>query len=276
MQAPFEENNLPAIALNRARDHWDAPKLVSKYKNGRHGPDWQHYTVAEGHAINLALAAAWDQLELQPGDRVAIMAKNRPRWIFTLNSLLLTNLCAVTVYPTLTAEEAGFILRDSGARYVVVDTSERAERIKSVLDTLPELQGIVIMDALDAPPPPPCIAFDDLLAQGKEQVDEAHRHDVVRAIGPEDTAAIIYTSGTTGTPKGVVLTHGNFLSQRPLQSSFDLGPDDIFPTTCPSAIASDSPPTSSARPPCRRRWLSPTGSSPRTSATPCRRSGPLF
>lgn len=227
MLTSFEENNLAAIGLNRAREVWHEQKIVSKYRLGRHGADWQTYTVGEAYECSLALAAAWEQLGLQPGDRVGIMAKNRPRWIFTLNSLMLSNLCAVTVYPTLTADEAAFVLRDSGARYVVVDSVARAELVRSKMDSLPDLEGIIIMDA-DGPSAAPFQSFDALVAIGKRHQDEAKRHDIVRGISPDDTAAIIYTSGTTGTPKGVMLTHGNFLSQRPLQKSFDIGPEDVF------------------------------------------------
>lgn len=224
----FEENNLAAIGINRAREIWDETKLVSKYKNGRHGTAWQSYTVREQAEIQFQLAAAWRALGVERQERVGIMGVNRPRWVFTINSLLLTDLVAVPVYPTLTADEAAYVLRDSGARYVVADTLEQARKIASVKDTLPALRGIFVMDALDSEPEAPIASFDSLLAVGAAKSDDEATYATVRSIGPEDIAAIIYTSGTTGPPKGVVLTHGNFLSQRPLQTAFNLGPDDIF------------------------------------------------
>lgn len=225
----FEENNVAAIGMNRAREVWNEAKLISKYKDGRHGPDWQSYTVSEQVGIQLRLAAAWRALGLQRQDRVAIMAVNRPRWIFTLNSLLISDLVTVPVYPTLTAEEAAYILRDSGARYVVTDTLAQAQKIAGQMDALPALQGIFVMDALnDAAPIAPISGFDALLTKGEANADDEATYATVRSITPNDIAAIIYTSGTTGPPKGVVLTHGNFLSQRPLQTAFNLGPNDIF------------------------------------------------
>lgn len=228
MNTNFEENNLTAIALNQARLRWNEPKIVSKYRNGKHGTEWQTYTVGESLDQSFALTAMWEHLGLTPGDRIGIMAKNRPRWIFTLNSILLGNFCAVTIYPTLTADEAAFVLRDSGTRYVVVDSMERALLLQSVLDSLPDLEGIVVMDACESPVKAPLYSFDEFVAEGRKHHDEGRRSEVVRSITPDDAAAIIYTSGTTGVPKGVVLTHRNFLSQRPLQTSFDLSPDDIF------------------------------------------------
>lgn len=224
----FEETNLAAIGMNRARSVWNEVKLISKYKHGRHGETWEAYTVADQAEIQLALSAGWRQLGLQPQDRVAIMAKNRPRWVFTINSLLMTNLVTVPIYPTVTPEEAAFILRDSGARYVVVDSLAQAERIAAVRGDAPALEGIYVMDALASPPSAPIEPLDGLLALGRPEVNLDGICQTIRETTPEHLAAIIYTSGTTGVPKGVMLTHGNFLSQRPLQTSFNLGPDDVF------------------------------------------------
>lgn len=224
----FDETNLAAIGLNRAREVWNETKLISKYKNGRHGTEWQGYKVSEQTEIQFRLATAWRALGLQRQDRVGIFAVNRPRWIFTLNSLLLSDLVAVPVYPTLTAEEAAFVLRDSGARQVVVGSLEQAEKIASQRENLPALEGIHVMDALDGPAPAGIGTFDALLDLGGEQPDREAIYATVRSTGAEDIAAIIYTSGTTGNPKGVVLTHGNFLSQRPLQRAFSLSADDVF------------------------------------------------
>lgn len=253
MHPGLEESNLVAIGINRACGVWDEVKLVSKYKNGRHGEAWQAYTVAEQAEIQYRLAMAWVRLGLDPQDRVAIMAANRPRWVFTISSLLMANLVAVPVYPTLTADEAAFILRDSGAKLVIVDSLLQAGKLASVMDALPDLQGIYVMDRLDQLPDAPIHTFDSLLESGPDHVHPKEFYDRVgslapgdagaavftrvatqqlydriRGITPGDTAAIIYTSGTTGQPKGVELTHRNFLSQRPLQKGFNVGPADIF------------------------------------------------
>ena len=247
MAPALEESNVVTIAFNRFRDIWDEPKIVSKYKNGRHGGEWQSYLVSEQMTIDFRLAAAWIRLGMMPGERVAIMAVNRPRWIFTFHSLLVARLVTVTVYPTLTAEEAAFILRDSGSKYVVVDTLAQAEKVLSVKDALPELRGIYVMDWLEHEPEAPIGSLDALLATIPEALDAKAMIEGlsgpapapgpgiaeqvcarIRGIEPEDTAAIIYTSGTTGLPKGVLLSHRNFISQRPLQEGLDISRNDIF------------------------------------------------
>ena len=234
-------------------DIWDEVKLISKYKHGRHETDWQTFTVGEQAEIQCRLALAWMRLGMLPGERVAIMAVNRPRWIFTLNGLLTAHLTAVPIYPTLTAEQAAYILEDSGSKYVVVDTLAQGEKILSVMGRLPQLKGIYIMDRLERRPDPPLHPFDALLESVPEPID-ARRLYVrarmgapetgdeascaeegsellcrrIRGIQGEDVAVIVYTSGTTGKPKGVMLTHQNFLGQRPVQKGFNVSPDDVF------------------------------------------------
>ena len=253
MQDACELRNVVDSVIYHTLDVWDEVKLISKYKHGRHGTAWQSFTVAEQAEIQCRLAIAWMRLGMLPGERVAIMAVNRPRWIFTLNGLLAAHLVAVPIYPTLTAEQAAYILKHSGSKYVVVDTLAQAEKIASVLDRLPRVKGIYIMDTLERQPESPLYAFDALLALAPEPIDArdiyvrardrapaegegvppsddgaallCHR---IRGINGEDLAAIVYTSGTTGDPKGVMLTHQNFLSQRPVQKGFHVGRDDVF------------------------------------------------
>lgn len=228
MYPEIEETNLAAIALNRSRDIQDETKLISKYRHGHHGAEWQSYGVAEVCETQNALFAAWDALGLARQDRVAIMAQNRPRWIFTFNSLIMADLIAVPIYPTVMPEDAAYILRDSGAKYLVTDTLAQAQRVAAVMESAPDLKGIFIMEALETDPGGALRTLDSLIAEGRPKVDLEAIVARVHGIAPEDTAAIIYTSGTTGNPKGVMLTHGNFLSQRSLQTSFNLCADDVF------------------------------------------------
>ncbi|OQC02151.1 MAG: Long-chain-fatty-acid--CoA ligase FadD15 [Candidatus Hydrogenedentes bacterium ADurb.Bin101] len=253
MQDDCELRNVVDSVIYHTLDIWDEVKLISKYKHGRHETAWQTFTVAEQAEIQCRLAIAWMRLGMLPGERVAIMAVNRPRWIFTLNGLLAAHLVAVPIYPTLTAEQAAYILNHSGAKYVVVDTLAQAEKIASVLDRLPRVKGIYIMDVLERQPDAPLYAFDALLALAPEPIDArdiyvrardrapaegegvppsddgaAQLCERIRGINGEDLAAIVYTSGTTGDPKGVMLTHQNFLSQRPVQKGFHVGRDDVF------------------------------------------------
>ena len=224
----FEETNLSAIAFNRINRYWSKKTLISKFENGKYTGKWQQFSYADFADSLEKLCGAWIEFGLEPGDRVAIFGKNRPRWMHTSLSLLACGLVIVPVYPTLTAKDAGYILKDSGAKYVVTDTGEQAEKILAVKDNLPELRGIYVMEEVAASPDDGIGNFEDLLRVSKENTysDEVIRR--IRAITGDNLAAIIYTSGTTGRPKGVMLTHGNFLSQRSVLKTFDLNDNDIF------------------------------------------------
>jgi long-chain acyl-CoA synthetase len=224
----FEETNMTATSYNCARRMWDRVRLVSQYKDGRHTGEWQEITTAEMAEEDLRLATAWRMLGVERQDRVAIMSPNRPRWVHTIQSLLMVDAVTVTVYPTLSAEEAQYLLEDSGAKYLVVDTLARAHELLPVVEAVPALRKVVVMEPVAENDEEKILAYDDLVAMGAGNVDQEALFEIARTITPDHLAALIYTSGTTGHPKGVMLTHGNFMSQRIVLESFDLSEDDIF------------------------------------------------
>lgn len=223
----FAETCIAAIALNRAKEHRGRVKYLSMYHNGRHVGAWHKVLWDDSVDQQLRLAAAWQKLGFKPGEKVAIIGKNRPRWADAFSSLPFARLVAVPVYPTLTPADTLFVLADSGARAAVVDTLEQAKKVLSIKDRLPALEKIFVMDPLD-PRDDLIGAYDDLLASTDGPIDRNALTAAVHATETDDPVAIIYTSGTTGRPKGVVLTNGNFLSQRVVLPSFNLNADDVF------------------------------------------------
>jgi long-chain acyl-CoA synthetase len=115
----------------------------------------------------------------------------------------------VPLYPTLTPDQIGYMLRDSGAKVVVVSSSEEYDKLEEAGD-LPDLEYVVVMDAGDYPDANsfPALMKDAVAKQARDAGFDA----MVAAVGPEDLATVIYTSGTTGVAKGVMLTHGNLAS----------------------------------------------------------------
>lgn len=140
------------------------------------------------------------------GDRVALLSENRWEWPVTDFAVLAIGGVDVPLYPTLTAEQIGYMLRDSGAKAIFVSSAEQYEKILQAGE-LPDLQYVVVMDQGQHDG---AISFADLMkdAATKQQPD-ADFDAMVKAVRPEDLSTIIYTSGTTGEPKGVMLTHGN-------------------------------------------------------------------
>ena len=146
---------------------------------------------------------------LGKGDRVAIISENRWEWPVTDFATLAIGGVDVPLYPTLTPEQIGYMLRDSGAKVAVVSSQEQYEKLTHAGD-LPDLEHVVVMDGGTFEG---AESFASLMAgaEGKQQRD-AEFDVMVKLVQPEDLATIIYTSGTTGEPKGVMLTHGNLAS----------------------------------------------------------------
>ena len=224
----FDEKSMAAAAFNRLGQHWNEVKLVAMYRDGRHTGQWESHTVREQAEERHHLTTAWGMLGVKPQERVAIMAQNRPRWICAAKSLLPANIIMVPIYPTLTAQDAAFILRDSGARYIVVDTMDQARKILSVFGELPDLQKVFVMDPITERTDERVAPYDDLIAMAKGRVDMQAIFRGIREIREEDLAAILYTSGTTGRPKGAALTNANLLSQRVLLPCLNFRSDDVF------------------------------------------------
>lgn len=171
------------------------------------------------HVKKAAAGFAW--LGLHPGDRVGLIFDNRREWI--ISSLALTGQGIVDVPRGAdTANlEVVMILAHSGSRGAVVDTMERATALASAHGELPSLEFIVVLDGDAAKIAeankarlPRILLFDELLARGADRLAHGIDDFALRApnVKSEDLLTLVYTSGTTGAPKGVMLSHGNVLS----------------------------------------------------------------
>ncbi|HZY62254.1 MAG TPA: long-chain fatty acid--CoA ligase [Edaphobacter sp.] len=170
---------------------------------------WKPISSAELYGRVRALAEAFKGWGLRKGDRVIILSENRWEWAVTDFATLAIGGVDVPLYPTLTADQIGYMLRDSGAKVAVVSSREQYEKLTRAGD-LPDLEHVVVMDKGDFSN---AESFAALMegAQAKQQHD-AEFDAMVKVVRGEDLATIIYTSGTTGEPKGVMLTHGNMAS----------------------------------------------------------------
>ncbi|MGD3110585.1 AMP-dependent synthetase/ligase [Streptomyces sp. YGL11-2] len=164
---------------------------------------WRDITAAEFAAEVRAVAKGLIAHGLEPGDRLAIMARTTYEWTLLDFAAWAAGLVTVPIYPTSSAYQAQWILQDSAARACVVETVDEARLISAVRTHLPALGNLWQFNTG---------AVAQLVDAGRDLPDEAV--DARRAaLTPPALATLIYTSGTTGRPKGCALTHANFFAE---------------------------------------------------------------
>ena len=173
------------------------------------GGTYQPVSTAELVDRVRRLAKALEELGVQPGDRVALMAENGPHWPTVDFAALCIGAVVVPIYPTLLPDQSSYIAADCGARIAVAETADHLEGFLAHADELRAVQQFVLVRGESADPR--VVSLDALLARGAGN-DPDRFEEKARAVEPDDLATFIYTSGTTGTPKGVMLTHRNIAS----------------------------------------------------------------
>ncbi|MEL6706449.1 MAG: long-chain fatty acid--CoA ligase [Bacteroidota bacterium] len=226
--------------FRRTSDHYaDSGRAALTYKDKR-TKEWTDLTWDEVRDQAEAFAGYLHSQGIRPGDRVAILSENRPEWAFTDLGAQLLGAVNVALYTTQPASQVSYIVQDSGATVLVVSTGVQVRKAEAILDECPALKRVLVMAEMRKDYPEAFVAWDDAMAEGAAYADE-HAETLAAfsdAVQPDDLAALIYTSGTTGHPKGVMLTHRNFVSnvQAALQR-FPITPDDTHLSFLPLSHA---------------------------------------
>ena len=161
--------------------------------------------------VAMGLAA----LGVQPGDRVAIISENRPEWSFVDLAILSLRAVNVPIYTTQSVEQIRFILENSGAKMLCISGKKIWKHAENAIRSVERLEKLIFFDADILPENESrAITLSEVEGRGDEykRIDADIVERSLAEINTTDLATIIYTSGTTGEPKGVMLTHENFVS----------------------------------------------------------------
>jgi long-chain acyl-CoA synthetase len=205
--AALRSKTAPQLLCERARAIPDRVAFRSKHLGLYRERRWRDYAAMVARA-----ARAFMQLGLGRGERVAIMGEACEEWMIC--DLAAQSLGAIVygIYPTASAAELAYQMRDGGAALFIAENQEYVDKILPLIDSLPDVRAIVVIDASAM------FGYDHPRLQSYEQLIAAEAADLewleqqVARVAPRDPAFIVYTSGTTGNPKGALVAHGKHLA----------------------------------------------------------------
>jgi len=199
-------DTLSQVFLNTVKTYVK-PDLMAAKVEGRYVPIPTEEFARRVRHLSLGLA----DLGLGPGEKLVIFSENRPEWTITDFAVLCAGAVTVPIYTSLMPEQVKYIINDSDARIVVCSNRDLWLKVEAVRQELGSVHHFVLIDEEG---PQGVISLSEIMARGKtiEAADPGLFEKRALAVRPDDLASIIYTSGTTGVPKGVMLTHANFVS----------------------------------------------------------------
>ena len=190
-------------------DHGD--RELYHYKNN---DSWVGISGKEIRGIVKNLSFGLKSMGIGKGDNVSLLSTNSPRWAMSDYGIICSGAATVGIYPTLIASQIEYIINDSNSKVIFVENQDQLIKIKEIWSNCPQLSHVIVMDdSVDD--------GDDKISNfstfSKSGVDfdgnsEEGFESLTNAANPDDLLTLIYTSGTTGNPKGVMLTHGNIMS----------------------------------------------------------------
>ena len=207
---------LPACLVRHARER-PGDVALRKKDLGR----WHEWTWAEYEQQVARVAAGLRACGIEPGDRIAVQAENRPEWLIADIAAQAIGAIVVGVYPTSPAAELEYLMQHSGAKLLIAEDEEQADKALAVRSDLADLTDLFVID-------PRGVRSDSVRHWDElENAEPVDLESCAAQLDPEDTAIIVYTSGTTGPPKGAMLSHANMLyAARTFRGAYASSPDD--------------------------------------------------
>jgi long-chain acyl-CoA synthetase len=156
------------------------------------------------------VASGLTALGIVKGDRVALLSENRPEWAVTDLAILALGGIVVPIYPTLPPPQIAFIVRNSGAKVLIVSDAKQLKKAIEARKDLPDLELLVAMEPGPVSEDSGVHTYASIVEHGQKALLSPEKYEAIwKGVQPDDVASLVYTSGTTGDPKGAMLTHGN-------------------------------------------------------------------
>ena len=190
--------NLVTMFLTRAREKGEAPFLWDKI-----GDQWQSISWAEAARRVAALAAGLKRLGMKPGDRVMLVAENRPEWLIADLGIMAAGCVTVPTYTTNTTRDHQHILNNSEARLVIVSTQKLATSLLPAVLFASSCNHVISIEKIDTGQSSDVAQFHDWQSLVSGPADIGALEAEMATVGRADLACLIYTSGTGGAPREV-------------------------------------------------------------------------
>ncbi|MBT6862310.1 MAG: AMP-binding protein, partial [Candidatus Marinimicrobia bacterium] len=207
--------NTPKMLINNANQYSDEPAISVKDSQG----NWETDTWSEFFDFSMKISKSLLSLGLQIDDKISIYSYNRKEWYGCYIASQMLNAVSVGVYHTCSSEEVEWVVGNSDSKIVFVgnnpgDNDETAKmpnhRFLNIIDRLEKVETVVMMKGVDTLNHEKAITWDAFIERG-QNINESEVLTRIDGISEESTSSLIYTSGTTGNPKGVELTHKNWM-----------------------------------------------------------------
>lgn len=189
--------------------------ILDLYKSGykkddilcsKENKQWKKYSSGDLIGFSNQTAHGLINLGLGRNDKVAIIANNRPEWVFADYGCQLAGIITVPVFPTASNNDLKFILNHAEVKAVFISDKKIFAKLNEIEKEIPTVKHVIAFDQVEG-----LLHYSDFISSAKQKPQVEKVEEIKKTVKPEELLTILYTSGTTGTPKGVMISHLNLV-----------------------------------------------------------------